>query len=198
MMFSVCLASFGFIMTSSFSGMPISGTHTVVGSLLGAGIVGTGVENLNWKKLGQIILSWFLSPALSAFITFILMMLISKFTMNTSTLSFRARILWLQILSAFCFVIIAMLLLRLTGLEDEMTPDDLKEGELLVWNIGFFYALPFYIGMAAVRIVILATLIINSYKPFGALKVFSLVLVSIFLPLSTEFIEKLTIQVELQ
>ncbi len=52
MMFSVCLASFGFIMTSSFSGMPISGTHTVVGSLLGAGIVGTGVENLNWKKLG--------------------------------------------------------------------------------------------------------------------------------------------------
>ena len=51
-MFSVCLASFIFIMTSSISGMPISGTHTVVGGLLGAGIVATGFENLNWNKFG--------------------------------------------------------------------------------------------------------------------------------------------------
>ena len=38
MMFCVCFASFLFIMTSSISGMPISGTHTVVGALMGTGI----------------------------------------------------------------------------------------------------------------------------------------------------------------
>jgi phosphate/sulfate permease len=42
MMFSVCLCSFLFIMTSSIFGMPISGTHTVVGALIGAGMVGVG------------------------------------------------------------------------------------------------------------------------------------------------------------
>ena len=41
MMFTVCLVSFTFIMTASFTGMPISGTHTVVGALIGAGLVGS-------------------------------------------------------------------------------------------------------------------------------------------------------------
>ena len=92
-MFAVCLASFIFIMTSSFSGMPISGTHTVVGALLGAGIVATGFTNLNWTKLGYIVLSWFLSPALAALLTYILMFLVSSLTMNTAKLNFRSRIL---------------------------------------------------------------------------------------------------------
>ena len=80
-------------MTSSFSGMPISGTHTVVGALLGAGIVATGFTNLNWTKLGYIVLSWFLSPALAALLTYILMFLVSSLTMNTAKLNFRSRIL---------------------------------------------------------------------------------------------------------
>ncbi len=41
MMFTVCLISFIFIMTASFTGMPISGTHTVVGALIGVGMVGS-------------------------------------------------------------------------------------------------------------------------------------------------------------
>ena len=43
-MFSVSLASFLFIISSSVFGMPISGTHTVVGALIGAGIVGLGAS----------------------------------------------------------------------------------------------------------------------------------------------------------
>lgn len=48
MMFSVCLCSFAFIMTSSVSGMPISGTHTVVGALIGAGLVVSGLNGVNY------------------------------------------------------------------------------------------------------------------------------------------------------
>ena len=33
-------------------GMPISGTHTIVGALIGAGIVGVGMDNVN---MGQIL-----------------------------------------------------------------------------------------------------------------------------------------------
>ena len=52
MMFTVCLSSFLFIMTSSISGMPISGTHTVVGAFLGTGIYAQGFKRLNWAKMG--------------------------------------------------------------------------------------------------------------------------------------------------
>jgi len=43
-MFSVSLSTFLFIISSSFLGMPISGTHTVVGALIGAGIAGIGLQ----------------------------------------------------------------------------------------------------------------------------------------------------------
>ena len=91
-MFSVCLASFLFIITSSLSGMPISGTHTVVGALLGAGIVATGFGSLNWNKLGTIVFSWFLSPAMAAIIAFFIMQIISYLTLNTKRFTYGTRI----------------------------------------------------------------------------------------------------------
>ena len=51
MMLAVTFASFTFIMFSSFSGMPISATHTITGALMGAGIMVSGVDNVNWPKL---------------------------------------------------------------------------------------------------------------------------------------------------
>ena len=63
--------------------MPISGTHTVVGALLGAGIVAEGIYNLNWIKLGWIVLSWFTSPLVCGVLTMILMLLVATFTMDS-------------------------------------------------------------------------------------------------------------------
>jgi phosphate/sulfate permease len=47
-MLAVCLASFSFILVSSIFGMPISGTHTVIGALVGAGLAGWGASGVNW------------------------------------------------------------------------------------------------------------------------------------------------------
>ena len=80
MMFSVCLCSFLFIMTSCFFGVPISGTHTVIGALLGGGIQFTGVGSLAWNKLIKIVFSWFLSPTVAMFIAFALMSIVTRFT----------------------------------------------------------------------------------------------------------------------
>ena len=94
MMFSVCLCSFIFIMTSSFSGMPISGTHTVVGALMGAGVIGgSSMNNVDWHKLVNIFASWIISPMISAIVSFLLMTLVATLTMNTKKISFRRRLL---------------------------------------------------------------------------------------------------------
>lgn len=110
MMFAVCVASFLFIMTSSFSGMPISGTHTVVGAMLGTGVVGSSWGNLNWKKFGTIVASWVVSPLLSAIFAFILMTLVSALTLNTMKYSFKARILYLQFIIGLCIAVLTYIL----------------------------------------------------------------------------------------
>ena len=65
MMLGTSVSSFIFILVSSLSGMPISTTHSDVGALIGAGLAGTGHENLNWKKVGATAASWICSPAVS-------------------------------------------------------------------------------------------------------------------------------------
>ena len=42
MMLGTSISSFVIIMTSSILGMPISGTHTVIGAIIGAGVAGVG------------------------------------------------------------------------------------------------------------------------------------------------------------
>jgi phosphate/sulfate permease len=36
-------------LSSTFAGVPISGTHTVVGALIGAGLIAVGPENINFS-----------------------------------------------------------------------------------------------------------------------------------------------------
>ena len=62
MMLGASISSFIFIMSSSLFGMPISGTHTVVGALIGSGLAVKGTESINWSKLEMIIGSWFVAP----------------------------------------------------------------------------------------------------------------------------------------
>lgn len=88
-MFAVNFAGFFFITVSSFSKMPISGTHTVVGALLGAGIIAGGLYlPFAWDSLGGIIFYWFASPAFGALLSFLLMITLAKFTLNTQKYSF--------------------------------------------------------------------------------------------------------------
>ena len=106
-MFSICFASFIFIMTSSISSMPISGTHAVVGGVLGSGLAITSASNLNVRELLNIAIQWIASPCLSMAISFTLMTIVSWLTLRTDKLSYGARIFNLQLISAFSYLVIA-------------------------------------------------------------------------------------------
>jgi phosphate/sulfate permease len=120
MMFSVCLAAFIFIMSSAQFGMPISGTHSVVGSLVGAGLVGAGASNLNYKKLGKIVLSWFVSPCLASVLCATLLLAVMMLTMNIERLSYRTRLLSFQLITGVCFEIIAHVIANILKLQDRL------------------------------------------------------------------------------
>ena len=43
-------------------GLPLSTTHSIVGAIVGFGMVGLGVDAVEWAKVGQIVASWVTSP----------------------------------------------------------------------------------------------------------------------------------------
>ena len=127
MMFAVCLASFCFIMFSSASGMPISGTHTVVGAMLGAGVVASSASALNWVQLGIILASWVASPILSCLLSFTLMLLVSSLTMNTAKYTYRQRILFIQLITGLCLMALIFILDKLFNRRIEVTASHTSE-----------------------------------------------------------------------
>jgi len=55
-----------FIQISNLFGLPVSTTHATVGGVIGFGIIAAGFGSVSWGKIGQIVLSWLVSPAFGA------------------------------------------------------------------------------------------------------------------------------------
>jgi PiT family inorganic phosphate transporter len=62
--------------------MPVSTTHSIVGAVVGFGILQAGFEHIHWAKLSQIVASWFLSPQIGGLIAFLIFKLISRFMLS--------------------------------------------------------------------------------------------------------------------
>jgi len=67
---------------SSFTGMPVSTTHSIVGAVAGFGIVAAGIDAVNWHTMGQIVASWFISPIAGGILAFIFFKFISRFILG--------------------------------------------------------------------------------------------------------------------
>jgi len=63
---------------STWTGMPVSTTHSIVGAVAGFGIVAAGIGSVNWGKMVQIVASWFISPIAGGLMAFIIFKIISR------------------------------------------------------------------------------------------------------------------------
>ena len=112
MMLGASIASFIFIMSSSLFGMPISGTHTVIGALIGSGLAALGPSNIDWQQLGIIFLGWIVAPLLAIVLTCLLLLAVCSLTLNLRR-DFQTRLLWLTALSAFATFMIVFMFIAL-------------------------------------------------------------------------------------
>ena len=71
-MFASLLAAAVWVLIATLTALPVSSTHSIVGAILGFGIVAGGPSVVNWLKLGGVVLSWFISPFLAAGIAFVI------------------------------------------------------------------------------------------------------------------------------
>ena len=67
---------------ATYYNLPISGTHSIIGAIVGFHLIDSGFSFINYGKLGSIILSWFLSPALSGLMSVVILIIISKYIIN--------------------------------------------------------------------------------------------------------------------
>ncbi len=76
---------------ASFFGMPISTTHSIVGAVVGFGILQAGLFHIHWSKMGQIVASWFISPVAGGIIAYVIFRIISRYILSVENPAGAAR-----------------------------------------------------------------------------------------------------------
>ena len=67
---SALLAAALWVSFATWKALPVSTTHSIVGAMIGFGIMAGGFSVINWSKLGAVVLSWVISPIFSLVIGF--------------------------------------------------------------------------------------------------------------------------------
>jgi len=77
-MFASLISAALWVFVATLTALPVSSTHSIIGSILGFGLVAGGPNVVNWKVLGGVVLSWIISPFFAAAISFVVFTLIRK------------------------------------------------------------------------------------------------------------------------
>ena len=75
-MLSALLAAGLWLQIASYFGWPVSTTHSIVGAIIGFGIVYGGMTAIHWNKVSTIAASWVVSPVLSGTISFLIFQIV--------------------------------------------------------------------------------------------------------------------------
>jgi len=82
-MLASLLAAGIWLLIASRAGWPVSTTHSIVGAIVGFAAVGIGMDAVQWGKVGTIVMSWVISPALSGVIAYWLFVSVQRFILDT-------------------------------------------------------------------------------------------------------------------
>ena len=106
------LAAALWVTLSTWKEMPISTTHSIIGALMGFGIIAGGVSAVNWGKIGSVAASWILSPIAGCILAFLVFKLIVKTIFAKEKPVKSAKIVGPVIIGLTAFIISASLLMK--------------------------------------------------------------------------------------
>ena len=84
-MISALVAAAIWLHIASYLGWPVSTTHSIVGGVVGFGIIAGGMDVINWGKIGMVVLSWVVSPVMGGLFAFLLFKFINKTVFSKRT-----------------------------------------------------------------------------------------------------------------
>ena len=109
-MFASLLAAGIWLNISTYFGLPVSTTHSIVGAVIGFGILSTGIAGVDWGKVVHIVLSWIISPAAGAIIAGSIYYLVDKKILSVKD-PYNASRFYAPLLIGLVFFIIVLSLI---------------------------------------------------------------------------------------
>ena len=82
-MLAAVLGSALWVNIATYFKLPVSTTHSIIGGVLGFGLVSVGIAGINWKVVLFVILSWIISPVFGGIIAFTIFSIIKKFILSS-------------------------------------------------------------------------------------------------------------------
>jgi len=90
---SAILAAALWVSFATWKSLPVSTTHSIVGAMIGFGIMAGGFSVINLGKLAAVVISWIISPVFSLIISFLMFKFIIKVIISRKD-SFARSLKW--------------------------------------------------------------------------------------------------------
>ena len=106
------LAAALWVSFATWKSLPVSTTHSIVGAMIGFGIMAGGFSVINWGKLAAVVLSWVISPVFAMTIGYLMFKTIVKFILSKDDPFSQALKLAPYFISIALFVVILSFLFK--------------------------------------------------------------------------------------
>lgn len=144
---SALLAAAFWVTLSTWFEMPISTTHSLIGALMGFGLIAGGISSIHWGKIGSVAMSWVLSPVFGCVLAFLVFKVIVKLIFAKDQPVESAKIIGPIIMGVTAFLIVSSLLLD-TSLSEKIGITTVND--VLVFS-GIISVLVIIIGLLLLR-----------------------------------------------
>lgn len=140
-MISALIAAALWLHIASYLGWPVSTTHSIVGGVVGFGVIAGGMDVINWGKMGQVVLSWIVSPLMGGLVAFLVFKFISKKVFSKRTpLVYAKNLLPYMVFCVFVILFNAMVYKGLKNLHLNYSFNDALFTSLIVGSLAFVVA----------------------------------------------------------
>ncbi len=83
-MMSALIAAALWLQFSTKLGLPVSTTHSIVGAVVGFGLLEVGFKGIQWGAIGRIVASWIISPLMGGALAFLIFLGIRAWVLRSS------------------------------------------------------------------------------------------------------------------
>ena len=109
---SALLSAALWVSFATWKSLPVSTTHSIVGAMIGFGMMAGGTHVINWGKLGAVVMSWVISPVFSLIIAFVIFKVIIRFILSREQAFAAALKLSPIFIGSACFVVVLSFLFK--------------------------------------------------------------------------------------
>jgi PiT family inorganic phosphate transporter len=135
-MLSAMLAAGVWLNLATYLGLPVSTTHSIIGAIVGFGLLVGGFSAIHWGKLGSVVMSWVVSPLFGGFVGWVTFTFIKR-TVLTSWNPVRAARRIVPIL-IFPVAVILVLSMLYKGLKNLRLDVPFSQALLIALIVGIF------------------------------------------------------------